>query len=316
MKFLYGGTLSEEDRERLQEAAPCAAIESVGDRDEALEAVTDAEAYVPGPWDAEILAAAAALRWVQFRSAGVGRRLLPELAATDILITNASGVYGVPMAEHALALMFAFSRGLNVLARAEGAWREHRGQVHSSLRELNGATLGILGYGGVGRATAQRGAALGMRVMAVRRRPQPDEFADEVWGTDRLDDMLREADYLLVSCALTDETRGIIGARELGLMKPNAVVVNVARGAVIDEEALIEALRDGAIAGAGLDVAEEEPLPDESPLWSMENAIITPHCSGASPKTHGRLMDLIAENLRRYAAGELLLNAVDLEAGY
>ncbi|MFO7958780.1 MAG: D-2-hydroxyacid dehydrogenase [Candidatus Brocadiia bacterium] len=316
MKFLYGGTLSDEDRERLQDAAPSAVIESVEDRDEALQAITDAEAYVPGPWDAELLAAASALRWVQFRSAGVGRRLLPELEGADILITNASGVYGVPMAEHALALMFAFSRGLNVLARAEGGWRESRKKVGSSLRELNGATLGILGYGGVGRATAQRGAALGMRVLAVRRRPEPDEFADEVWGTDRLDDMLREADYLLVSCALTDETRGIIGARELELMKPTAVVVNVARGAVIDEEALTEALRHGAIAGAGLDVAEEEPLPDDSPLWRMKNVIITPHCSGASPKTHERLMGLIAENLGRYAAGEPLLNVVDLEAGY
>lgn len=316
MQLLFGGGLSEEDARRLQIIAPSVEADNAQERETVLNAIPDADAYVPGPWDEEILAAAVSLRWVQFRSAGVERRLLPGLAGRDIVVTNASGVYAVPMAEHALALMFAFSRGLNVLARAGGGWDENRKKVRPLHREMAGSTLVILGYGGVGRAAAERARALGMRVLAIRRHPQADDLAEAVLGPDRLHEVLPQADFLLVSCALTDSTRGIIGAGELAMIKPSAVVVNVARGAVIDEQALIAVLKEGTIGGAGLDVTEQEPLPDDSPLWQMENVIITPHCSGGSPKTHERLMGLIGENLRRFVGGEPLLNTVDLEAGY
>jgi phosphoglycerate dehydrogenase-like enzyme len=155
-----------------------------------------------------------------------------------------------------------------------------------------------------------------MRVLALRRHPAPDEFAHEVWGPERLDEVLRECDYLLVSCALTEQTRGMIGARELGLMKPDAVIVNVARGAVIDSAALLDALRERRIGGAGLDVTDPEPLPADSPLWHMDNVIITPHVSGSSPETSRRQFELLEENVRRFAAGEELLNVVDKMAGY
>jgi phosphoglycerate dehydrogenase-like enzyme len=318
MKILIGSDISDEKREALEAAAPAAEIRTAADREEVLEEVTDADAYLPGPWDAEIWAAAEGLEWVQFRSAGVGRKLLPGMAASEVTVTNGAGVYAVPMAEHALALMLALSRGLQHCARAAGddPWHQAREAVRGSVRELTGATLGILGYGGIGRETARRAQGLGMRVLAVRRNPQPDRHAEEVWGPDRLDDMLRESDYLLVSCALTDETRGMIGAPQLKLMKPDACIVNVARGPVIDQQALVQALRNGRVGAAGLDVTDPEPLPADSPLWDMENVIITPHMSGSSPQTGSRLWDLVVENVRRYAAGEPLRNVVDKQAGY
>jgi len=318
MKVLIGGNISDEKMRRLSAAAPRAQIEAVADRAAVLDRVADADGYVPGPWDGEVLAAGKKLRWVHFRWAGIGGQLFPAVVESDVMVTNSAGVFGIPMAEHAMALMLALARGLRLcLPPAEGdPWRATAQRARPRMRELYGATLGILGYGGIGRQTAQRARGFGMRVLALRRRPAPDEFADEVWGPERLDDVLREADFLLVSCALTEETRGMIGPRELALMKPDAVIVNLARGAVIDQDALIRALREGRLGGAGLDVTDPEPLPADSPLWRMDNVIITPHVSGSSPATSGRQFDLLEENVRRFAAGEELLNVVDKRAGY
>jgi phosphoglycerate dehydrogenase-like enzyme len=238
-----------------------------------------------------------------------------------VTLTNSAGVFAVSMAEHALALMLAFARGLHLCARRkpEQVWHGEgsRQSVASEMRELNGTTLGVVGYGQVGAATAQRAKAFGMKVLAVRRRPErASAYADEVWPLDRLGDVLSRSDYVLVSCALTPATRGLIGEPQIARLKPDAVLVNVARGAVVDEAALIEALRAGRIRGAGLDVTCEEPLPLDSPLWRMENVIITPHVSGTSPQTWRRQMEFLCENLRRYAAGEPLLNVADKRAGY
>ncbi len=290
-------------------------------RDAVLKELPDADGYVPGPWDDEVLAAAPGLRWVHFMWAGVDGLIFPAAVESDVTITNSAGAFAVPMAEHVMALMLAFARGVHLctcrsphdLWHAEGS----RGSLTPHMREMSGATLGILGYGGIGRETARRAKAFDMRVVALRRRPTDDDpFADEVFGPERLDDLLRESDYLLISCALTDETCGMIGARELALMKPGAVIVNVARGAVIDEAALVAALQDGPIRGAGLDVTDREPLPLESPLWGMENVIVTPHVAGASPRTQQRQLEVLRENLRLFAAGEPLLNVVDKRLGY
>lgn len=317
---LIGHRMAEHDLAALSSAAPGANVTRADGRDGVLAAIVGADAYLPGPWDAEVLRAAGRLRWVHFSSAGLDGLLFRAAVESDVTITNSAGVYAVPMAEHAMALMLAFCRALNVCLRRgpEQLWhaRGARRSLTGRMTELGGATLGILGYGGIGRETARLAKAFGMRVLALRRHPAPDELADEVSGLDGLDELLRRSDYLLVSCALTEETRGLIGARELALMKPTAVVVNVARGAVVDEDALIEALRKGTIGGAGLDVTTREPLPTDSPLWGMENVIITPHVSAASPRTSGRSLELVAENLRRFAAGEPVLNVVDKRAGY
>jgi phosphoglycerate dehydrogenase-like enzyme len=321
MKLVYGMHMADAEQEELKEAAQGLDLVVAGGREEAMEQIGDADAYVPGPWDAEVLAAAPRLGWVHFMWAGIEGQLFPEACESDVVITNSAGVFGPAMADHILALMLAFTRRLNVCTRrsARELWHVDgaRGKATDGIGELHGATLGIVGYGGIGRETAKRAKGFGMRVLALKRRPdQADEFADAVLGPDGLDQLLSESDYVAVCCALTEETRGMIGARELTLMKPSAVIVNVARGAVIDQDALIEALREGRIGGAGLDVTSPEPLPEDSPLWEMENVIITPHVAGASPLTRGRQFALLKENVRRFIAGEELLNVVDKVVGY
>ena len=319
MHILIGADISEGKMQRLQAAAPDADISTADEKPAVLERIGEADAYVPGPWDPEVLAAGGRLRWVHFRWAGIGGQMFPAVVESSVTVTNSAGVFAVPMAEHAMALMLALTRSLNVCMPprpGDDPWRATAPAARDRMREMQGGTLGILGYGGIGRATAQRARGFGMRVLALRRHPAPDEFADEVRGPEHLDDVLRACDYLLVSCALTDETRGMIGARELGLMKPTAVIVNLARGAVIDQGAMLLALQEGRLGGAGLDVSDPEPLPPDSPLWRLDNVIITPHVSGSSPETGRRQFDLLEENVRRFAAGEELLNVVDKGAGY
>ena len=319
MKIVVSMHMSDEDRTELVAVAPGTEVLAAGGRDAVMPQLGDADAYVPGPWGEDVLAAGARLRWVHFPWAGVDTEVFPALAESDILVTNSAGVFAVPMADHVLGMVLAVARGLLTCARRppEQLWHAQgaRRGITEQVNELNGATLGIVGYGGIGRAVAQRAKAFGMCVLALRRRPEPDELADEVWGTNHLDELLRRADYVVLSCALTDETRGLIGPRELALMKPGAVLVNVARGAVVDEPALIEALRAGRLGGAGLDVTAREPLPADSPLWAMENVVVTPHVAGFSPRTRRRQFELLRENVRRFAA-EPLLNVVDKHAGY
>ena len=239
--------------------------------------------------------------------------LTPGFAAGPVTLTNAQGIYATPIAEHVIALMLCFSRGLNYLIRNQEA-REWR---HSRVVELSGSTLGIIGIGGIGNEVARRAKGLGMRVVATRRRPdRPSEFADEVRGSEALPWLLRESDYVALCAALTADTRHLIGAPELAMMKPGAYLINIGRGGLVDEAALVTVLREGRLAGAGLDVCSQEPLPGDSPLWDLPSVVITPHLAGSSPHSHGRLMDLFCENLRRYLGGEELLNVVDKAAGY
>ncbi len=319
MRILIGADISEGKVARLRAAAPGVDFVTAANRPAALAEIGEADAYVPGAWDQQVFEAGTRLRWVHFRWAGVGGQIFPALAESDVTVTNSAGVFAVPMAEHALALMLALTRSLNLCMPprpGEDPWRATAPAARQRMREMQGATLGILGYGGIGRATAERARGFGMRVLALRRHPAPDDFADAVWGPERLDDVLRASDYLLVSCALTDETRGMIGERELALMKPTAVIVNLARGAVIDSAALLAALQERRLGGAGLDVTDPEPLPSDSPFWRLDNVIITPHVSGSSPRTADRQFDLLEENVHRFAAGEPLLNVVDKQAGY
>jgi phosphoglycerate dehydrogenase-like enzyme len=320
VRIVVAMRMSDEDKTELAAAAPDADLVAAAGREEVMQQIGNADAYVPGPWGEDVLAAGTRLRWVHFPWAGVETEVFPALARSDVLVTNSAGVFAVPMAEHVIGMMLALSRGLLICARRspEQLWHAKgaRRSVTERVCELNGGTLGIVGYGGIGRAVAERVKGLGMCVLGLRRRPEPDEFAGEVWGPDRLDELLRRSDCVVLSCALTDETRGLIGARELALMKPTALLVNVARGAVVDEPALIEALREGRLGGAGLDVTAQEPLPVDSPLWTMENVIVTPHVAGFSQQTRRRQFELLRENVRRFTAGEPLLNVVDKQAGY
>lgn len=273
------------------------------------------------------------LRWVQAFSAGVdGWLKKPESARPGITVTTASGIHAPVMAEYSLSMMLAWAHAMPELAAAQPQheWAAHR-EPEIMPKELRGATLGIVGYGSIGRETARQAQAFGMRILACKR--NPDQKADAGWtvpGTGdpegrlperyydirQLHDMLGQCDYVVLTLALTPTTHHIIDAAALKSLKPGAVLVNVARGGLVDEPALIEALRTGVVHAAGLDVFEQEPLSADSPLWDMPNVLITPHISGSHPAHDQRLFQLFTDNLRRYLDGQPLLNQVDLAAGY
>ena len=291
----------------------------------AREAVRGAEVYVGFGVPADLFEAATAppegrLRWAHSASAGIGGSLHAAMRASEVVLTNSAGMYAEPMADTVLAMMLHFARGLDLAARAQAERRWDKAPFDAAdtpVRELAECTLGIVGLGGIGRAVARRGVALGMRVIGTRRmRSGGPEGVEVLSGADALDRVLPRADFLVLAVPQTEETRALIGARELAMLPAGAVVVNVARGGVVDEEALVAALRSGALRGAGLDVFAREPLPENSPLWTLPNVVVTPHVSGASHLFWRRQTDLITENLRRYAAGSPLLNTVDKQAGY
>ena len=314
VKVLISHRAAEADLDRVRGVSGSLVVVRSESREHALELAADAEVILAGHWSDQLWKAAPQLRWVQSGGAGVERFLTPDFIASPIILTNAAGVYAIPIADHVMAFVLHFSRGFGRLLRSQ---LEHRWGEEVEPDELTGKTLGIVGLGGIGAEVARRAKGFGMRVIAVRRRPErPSRFADEVRGPDALPWLLAESDYVALCSALTPATRHLIGEEELGRMKPTAYITNIGRGGLIDEPALIAALQAARIAGAGLDVFATEPLPADSPLWDMPNVLITPHTSGSSPRSHERLMELFCQNLRRYLAGERLLNVVDKAAGY
>ena len=268
----------------------------------------------------ENFARAERLRWIQVTAAGVGGLLFPELVESPVIVTNGRGLHALSMAEHTLGVMLMFARKLHLArdAQRERRWTQRELWADPSpFRRLAGSTLGIVGFGGIGRAIAERARPLGLEVLVVRRHPAADPApADAQWGTERLAELIARADWLVLAAPLTAETRRLIGAAELGRMKPGAVLINLGRGGLVDEPALIAALDAGGLAGAALDVFEEEPLPAQSPLWSMPQVIATPHISGLDPLLWERGIHLFARNLRAYLEGRPLENVVDKRAGY
>ncbi len=260
------------------------------------------------------------LRWVHLTAAGVGTVLFPELVASDVIVTNARGLHAVSMAEHAFGLMLALVRKLHLArdAQREARWIQvEQWADPPPFRELQGATLGLVGMGAIGSAIAQRARAFGMKVLAVRRRPSRDPGpADTQWGPERIGDLCGQSDFVVLCAPLTPETRGMLDADAIARMRPDTFVISLGRGAVIDETALIDALRQGRIAGAGLDVFVEEPLPATSPLWTMPQVIVTPHVSGFGPRLWERAMEMFARNLRAFLDGRPMENVVDKVAGY
>jgi len=287
-----------------------------------LGAAADADAAFGG-FNAErlraVLAGAPKLRWVHTFSAGVDRHV-PEMAGYErVLLTNNSGAYDVPIAEHVIAMIFAAAKRLPEHLAAQGHHEWQRDLRHAEVRD---ATLVILGMGSIGSELARLACGVGMRVIGVRRDATRRDArpalggVDRIVSTDRFAEVAREADYLAVTAALTPQTRGMVSADVLRALKPTAWVINIARGPIVDEAALVVALEEKRIGGAALDVFETEPLPADSPLWSVDNAILTAHVSNSSPKVRERSLALVAENVRRFKAGEPLLNLVDRAAGY
>lgn len=276
-----------------------------------------AEVALCGHVSAEWLERHPALRWLHVWSAGVNHLPLAALCRREILLTNSSGVHGPQMAEHVLGKMLAFASRLPELLAAQqrGEWIKR--SLHEERFQLEGQTLLVIGLGGVGGALARKAHALGMRVLGVRRTTDPTDLPIErLYGAGELEEALTEADHIALCLPLTEATHHFLGEPALRRCKQTAYVYNVGRGQSIDQAALIRALTEGWIAGAGLDVTDPEPLPPEHPLWKCPNLILTQHTSGWSPHNARRIVQLFAENLGRYLAGEPLANQVNFLLGY
>ena len=273
-------------------------------------------AWTGPPIDA-ILDAAHGLQWLHQRGAGIDRISTPKLVASDLVLTNGSGNHAINIAEHVLGLMLAFARQLPALLRAQGERRWEPPPVES-LFELSGQTLAVIGAGALGCAVAERAAAFGVRVHGVRRSPVgdlPPGFA-AMTAIDAIDNVLSDADHVVITLPLTAETRGLFSTARLAAMKWGAHLYNVGRGGIVDQAALLAALRSGHLAGAGLDVTDPEPLPADSALWVEPGVVVTAHSSGLTPRSYERYQALLLDNIGRFMRGEALQNVVDKRRGY
>lgn len=263
---------------------------------------------------------AGALRWLHTPLAGVDRVLNTELMHTDVRVTSSRGVNAVVVAEHTFAMLLALTRGIADAVRSQGDKRWTMEELDARvppLEELHGKLVGILGLGAIGRELAIRCRAFGMQVWGVVRRPRvKPACVDRLFVAGREDDVIRKADVLVLALPRTAATDGCIGERQLRRMKSSAILINIGRGSLVQESALIRALREGWISGAGLDVFAAEPLPRTSPLWSMSRVVVSPHIGGAHPDYMPRSAALFIDNLGRYLRGKRLTNEIDRELGY
>ena len=292
-------------------------IVQVSTAEELAREIVDADVLYGFP-TADLLRAGKALRWIQSPSAGVNYlQDLAELVESDIALTNTRGAHGPSIGEHTFALLFALTRHIPECVQAQ---RDHywaRKELYRTSREMRGLTMGIIGFGAIGRAVAQRAKGFDMEILAVDPHPEPGApFVAETWEMARLPDMLARSDVVVVAAPLTRESYHLLDAEALAKMKPDAYLIVVSRGGIVDEDALADALHAGRLAGAGLDVTEVEPLSPESRLWDAPNVVITPHTAGDSSEKERRCVEILRENLHRFAHGETLFNIVDKHRGY
>ena len=318
----------ERHRNLLQQAAPgwefrfrgtdtlvCAPQEALPGQPVTQEDVDWAQVIL-GNVPAAMLHGSPALEWLQTNSAGVEAYIQPGMLAGDTLLTNATGAYGLAIAEHMLGMLLELFKKLELYrdAQKSGAW-----QSQGAVKAVYGSTVLVLGMGDIGGEFAARCKALGAKVIGVRRSPRPcPEYADEVHLLEDLDSLLPQADVVAVTLPGTDATRGLMSRERLAKMKEGAVLLNVGRGFIVDTEALCDALERGHLSGAGVDVTDPEPLPPTHRLWNIPTAVVTPHISGFYHlrETHERIVGIFLENLRHFQAGEPLRNLVDFATGY
>lgn len=309
--------VSDDFLQDLQQSFPGVKIHPARTRDEEKQEIVDADVFAGEP-SREVITAARRLRWIQHPGTGIDWiEQIPDLIASDIILTNTRGPHVNPMADHVFMCLLALTHRLPELLKDQEAHRWEGDKYIEGFTDLTGRTMGILALGDIGMATARRAQGFGMRVLGVDVRPvEPPLGIAAIWPVDRLDDLLRLSDVFVVTAPLTPQTRGLIDRRRLALLRPTAYLIVVSRGGIVDESALADALRSGALAGAGLDVTAEEPLPATSPLWDIRNLIITPHASASIRELIPGRRQILKENLRRYLAGEPLLNVCDKQAGY
>jgi phosphoglycerate dehydrogenase-like enzyme len=312
--------------ERLRKDFPDIELVHLTSYDTLDRELPTADVFVGWSLKPEQLALAKKLRWIHSPAAAVHALMSPELAASPVVVTNARDVHGPVVAEHALALMLALAKRIPSAVRYQDkrTWAQQALWEESPRpRELSGATLALIGFGTIGREVARLAAAFSMRIVVIREHPEPatrnskPETGNLVQlGPDQLDSVLAQADFVVLAAPLTEKTRGIINAARLARMKPDAYLINVARGPLIDDAALVAALRERRIGGAALDVFPQEPLPAGSPYWSLPNVLVTPHSAALTDKLWERHYALLSDNLRRFLSGQPLRNVVDKSAGY
>jgi phosphoglycerate dehydrogenase-like enzyme len=307
--------------EKLRADFPQIEVMHVASRDSAERHLRDCEILFAFALRPEQFRLAQNLRWIHAPTAAVHQLLFPELVGSDVVLTNAREVHGPVVAEHVIALVFALAKKIPQAVRMQQKHFWGKSEIWNEgarPRELAGATLGLIGPGSIGRTVARTASALGMRVIAVREHPEKDkpEGVAAVYAPAEMNKLLSQSDFVVMAAPLTGETRGLINAERLVAMRSDAYLINVGRGSQVDEVALVDALRSRRIAGAALDVFEQEPLPAESPLWDLENLLITPHTASLTEKLWQRHYEVFSGNLRRYLARQPLLFTVDKQRGY
>jgi phosphoglycerate dehydrogenase-like enzyme len=312
MRIIVIGSYGDAERERLRAAATLAEL-SFGERVDAVrEVISEADGWIGAP-PGDLLDLAPRLRWLHSPAAGVDKDLTPRVRESDVILTSSAGNGGIPLAEHAVMLMLMLSRSASrwFEAQQKRVWDRF---VHG---ELNGKTVGIVGLGNAGSDLALKARAFHMRVLGLRRRTHlPAPNVDRVYSRDELTEFLTETDFVVVTAPRTTETAGLFDRTAFAAMKPSAYFICISRGGIADDEALLDALRRGVIAGAGLDAHGVEPLSPDSEFWRLPNVIVTPHNGATTAETAQRGLDIVVENLRRFVNGEPLLNVVDKAAGY
>lgn len=308
--------ISQSEIERIRSIVPDAQL-FMTDQQEEMQPLFGKIEILAGHFPIQTLTRLPNLRWYQQWGAGTDWLMgHPEIAQKDFILTNASGVHAISISEHILSMMLAFSRRLPQAIRNQEQHRWDRNGQPPAF-ELAGKTMLLMGVGAIGQRTAQIAAALGMRVIGVRKdKAKRVSGVERMIGPDELDTVLPEADFLVLTIPLTAETKGMINANTFSKMKPSAYLINIGRGGTVDEDALIQALQNGQIAGAGLDVFATEPLPTDSPLWDMTNVIVTAHYSGFAPHYNERALEIFIDNLARYVHHQPMRNLVDKQRGY
>jgi len=288
--------------------------------DHLAEELPDADIFVGYSLRPEQLKDAKKLKWIHSTAAGVAQLMYPEIRESGIMVTNPSGIFSVPMAEHTMGLLLALARNFpdSVRGQDRARWAQQEIWDHPQhLTELNGKVLLIVGYGSIGREVAKRAKVFDMRVWGVTRSGKGEQaHAERIFVAGQLREALPDADYVLICAPETAETKHLIGAAEIAKMKRGARLINVGRGSLLDEAALVQALDTGALGGAALDVTATEPLPAESPLWKAPNLFITPHTSGVSDRLWDRQGTILIDLLERWFGGRELFNRVDFARGY
>ena len=323
MKILSHTTKNPEKRRYLIAGArkidPAVEIDFIEPEDNVADKLEKAEIFLTYDFERDWWTGEKYLRWVHIGGSGVNHIRFPELLESGVIITNSRGIHARTMAEYTFAALLYFAQRFNLAEewRRSRDWRHYKSEMTRASFTLRGKNLGIIGAGQIGSAIGKMGKALEMNTFGIVKsaKPQPD-WADRWGGKEALEELLRWADFIVLTLPGTVDSLGLIGEREIGLMKPSAYIVNISRGGIVEEDVLIKALNEGKIAGACLDVFATEPLPEDSPLFTTKNLLITPHIAGNYPDYTIDVLDLFLENFRRYSAGETLLNLVDLKRGY